>query len=63
MRIQQQALQFPRLPLAPLALLLAPQASAQPQPHDPALVARAKSEKRLVFDTGFSGSQLYASIT
>ena len=43
-----------------LALVLAPPALSQP--HDPGLVARAKSEKRLVFYTGFSGNQLYASI-
>ncbi len=35
---------------------------ASAQTYDPALVARAKAEKRLVFYTGFSGNQLYNAI-
>ena len=36
--------------------------AAPAQPFDPMLVARAKTEGRLVFYTGFSGNQLYGAI-
>ncbi len=36
--------------------------AATAQSFDPALVARARAEKRLVFYTGFSGNQLYNAI-
>ncbi len=63
MHALHRAIRFPFVTLALTAAMALPLAApASAQSYDPALVARAKAEKRLVFYTGFSGNQLYNAI-